>query len=80
MKHKEEPPPPLPTHHVTSPVVLPAHLFAFLQIILQQVSDLRDAAGVAAAVAVLMTHGVAAPVGAVVVYDYIAGAIHAVAP
>lgn len=25
----------LPTHHVTNPVVLPAHLFAFLQIILQ---------------------------------------------
>lgn len=68
------------THHVTSPAVLPAHLFAFLQIILQQVSDLRDAAGVAIAVAVLMTHRAAAPVGAVVVYDYIARVIHAAVP
>lgn len=51
---------------MASSVVPPAHLLPLAQIILQQVSDLRDAVGVAVAVAVLMSHGVAAPAGVVV--------------
>ena len=49
---------------MASPVVLPAHLLPLAQVILQQVSDLR--AGVAVTVAILMTHGVAVPIGAIV--------------
>lgn len=54
------------TYHMACAVVLPAHLFPLLQIILQQVPDLCNAVAAAVGVAVLMTRWVAARVGAIV--------------
>lgn len=53
------------TYHMASSALL-AHLFPLAQIILQKFSNLWHSVGVAIAVAILTTHRVAVPIGAIV--------------